>query len=82
MKAYLWQQEPRKPFYRLQTTDKRIADICKRRNKFRLSAEGINVKIWIFDCEFSRPDIAKKIFQSIIGQKPKIDSEGILFAES
>ena len=56
---------------------KRIADILKRRNKFQLIANSLNSGLWIFSCEFTRPDIAKKTLESITANKVKIDSKGV-----
>lgn len=78
--TYLWQLQRGQKDYRFQTDDKEIYQKVQRRNGFKLTCYAINRPIWIFGCEFTRPDIAKKTFQSILGQKPKIDSEGILYA--
>ena len=75
--TYLWQEERGKNFYRVQTDEKKIANKLKRRNKFRLCAIGWNTTLWIFSCEFKRPDIAKKTLKSITGKNAKIDSEGV-----
>jgi len=75
--TYLWQEERGKKFYRVQTDEKSIAHKLKRRNKFHLSAFAWNVNMWIYSCEFSRPDIAKKTLKSITGKNAEIDSEGI-----
>ena len=84
--TYLWQEERGKKYYKVQTDDKDVAMKMKRRNGFRLCgyaanaapANGVNgtTSVWIFSCEFSRPDIAKKTLKSITGKNGKIDSEG------
>ena len=33
--------------------------------------------LWIFCCEFSRPDIARKTIESVVGESARIDSEGM-----
>lgn len=76
--TYLFQEERGKNFYRIQTDEKNIAQILKRRNSFHISGIGFNVGLWIFTCEFSRPDIAKKTLKSITGKKAKIDLEGVI----
>jgi len=76
--TYLWQEERGKKFYRVQTDEKCIAKKIKRRNKFHLSAFAWNVNLWVFSCEFSRPDIAKKAIKSVTGKKGNIDSEGVI----
>lgn len=77
--TYLWQEEKGQKYYRVQTDEKSIADKLKRRNGFILTAKSLNTNLWIFICEFSRPDLARKTIQSITGKKPKIDSEGMNF---
>ena len=86
--TYLWQEESGKKYYRVQTDDKDIAKKLVRRNGFPLSAYGMNSDsengsgLWIFCCEFSRPDIARKTIESVTGKCSEIDAEGIfVFAE-
>lgn len=79
--TYLWQEERGKQFYRVQTNEKSIADKLKRRKGFRLCASAINKNLWIYDCEFTRPDIAKKTLKSVTGKNVKIDSEGLFLYE-
>ena len=81
--TYLRQEERGKKYYKVQTDDKDVAKKMKRRNGFRLCGYAVNAapangttSVWIFSCEFSRPDIAKKTLKSITGKKVKIDSEG------
>lgn len=76
--TYLWQLERGSNTYKVQTDSKEIADKLKRRNGFQISAISITNPLWIFSCEFSRPDIAKKTISSVTKQKPKIDSEGVI----
>lgn len=75
--TYLWQEERGKKYYKIQTDEKEIARILKRRNKFTLSAVGLNKNIWIYSCEFSRPDIAKKVLNNVTRKKGVLDSEGV-----
>lgn len=79
--TYLWQEERGKNIYRVQTDEKRIAHKLKRRNKFHLSAFAWNANMWVYSCEFSRPDIAKKTLKSITGKKAKVDFEGVISFE-
>ena len=80
--TYLWQELRGKKYYRVQTDDIDIAKKMKRRNGFSLIGYVLNGKpgkgacLWIFSCEFSRPDIAKETIKSITGQDAMIDSEG------
>lgn len=79
--TYLWQEERGKMFYKIQTDERSIAQKLKRRNKFNLCALGWNENLWIFTCEFSRPDIAKKTLKAITCKNAKIDSEGVFSYE-
>ncbi len=71
----MWQEERGKPYYRFQTDDKDIADKMKRRNKFELIGWGVNCNLWIYQVKFSRPDIAKKAFETVTGKKANFDSK-------
>lgn len=75
--TYLWQEARGMSFYKVQTDEKEIADKLKRRAGFRLCAVSFNTKLWIYICEFTRPDIAKKTLKSVTGKKVKIDLEGV-----
>ena len=79
--TYLWQEERGKKFYRVQTDERDIAKKMKRRNGFNLCGFAVNDSLWIFSCQFTRPDIAKKILKSITGKNAKIDSEGMFVYE-
>ncbi|MFZ0456353.1 MAG: hypothetical protein WCE54_10550 [Ignavibacteriaceae bacterium] len=79
--TYLWQEERGKKFYKVQTDESDVAKKMKRRNGFHLSGVSLNSNLWIFCCEFSRPDIAKKTLKSITGKNAKIDSEGMFVYE-
>ena len=79
--TYLWQEERGKVFYKVQTDDRQIAKKLKRRKGFRLYAQGLNEDLWIFNCEFKRPDIARKTLKSITKKKAEIDSEGAFVYE-
>jgi len=81
MITYLWHLERATNEYRVQTDSKEIADKLKRRQGFRISAIALNYPLWIFSCEFKRPDIARKTIKSITGKNGKIDSEGVLIYE-
>ena len=71
--TYMWQEEKGKPYYRFQTDDKDIADKMKRRNKFELSAWGVNCKLWIYIVEFPRPIRAKEALKSLTKKGLKFD---------
>ncbi len=79
--TYLWQEEKGKIFYKVQTDNRLLAKKMKRRNGFHLCGFAVNDSLWIFSCQFSRPDIAKKTLKSITGKNGKIDFEGIFIYE-
>jgi hypothetical protein len=77
--TYCWQEERGQKYYRVQTDDKAIAGKLRRRKGFTPSGTVItNRDEWIFNCKFSRPDIAKKTLSSVTCCLPQIDSEGII----
>jgi len=77
--VYMWQEQKGKPYYRFQTDDKDIADKMKRRNKFELVGWGVNCELWIYQVSFSRLDIAKKVFETLIGKKSNFNSKDEIF---
>ncbi len=78
----MWQEERGKEFYRFQTDERDIANKMKRRNKFELVGWGVNCNLWIFQSTFSRPDIARKAFQTLTEGKIEFDDrEEIFFSE-
>lgn len=62
--TFLWQEERGFKFYKVQTDERAIADILKRRKGFHICLIGLNVKFWIYNCEFTRPDIARKVLEN------------------
>ena len=56
--TYLWQLQPRKPFYRIQTDDHRVARKLKKRKNAKLCMYGINAPFWIFELSYSSPSYA------------------------
>lgn len=79
--TYLWQEERGKKFYKVQTDNRDAAKKMRRRNGFHLCGQALNAGLWIFSCEFARPDKAKQTLKSITGKIPKIDSEGVIYFE-
>ena len=75
----MWQEERGKPFYRFQTDEIEIKNKMKRRNKFELVGWGVNCKLWIYWVTFSRPDVAKKAFETVTGKKANFDSKQEIF---
>lgn len=74
-----WQEERGKPYYRFQTDEIEIKNKMKRRQKFELVSWGVNCKLWIYQVSFSRPDVAKKAFETLVGKKPIFDSKQEIF---
>lgn len=79
--TYLWQEERGKIFYRVQTDARLVPKKMRRRNGFRLCGQALNSSLWIFSCQFSRPDIAQKTLKSITCKKVKIDHDGVFIYE-
>ena len=75
----MWQEERGKKYYRFQTDEKDIAQKMRRRNKFELVGWGVNCNLWIFQSSFSRPDIARKAFKSIMGGRIEFDDRKEIF---
>ena len=69
--TYLWREEIRKPYYRFQTDEIKIADKMKRRKKFELIGNGLNCSLWIFKSKFSRFDMARNTLKSLTGNSVK-----------
>jgi len=82
---YLWQEEPRKPYYRIQTNDHRIARKMKRKTfgqnpqKVVQVIFGFNEPIWVFQIQYNSPHIAKRSFGRIMGAEVQNTSERGLF---
>lgn len=76
---YMWQEERGKPFYRFQTDEKEIHNRMKRREKFKLVAEGVTCNLWIYQANAARPDIARNILKTLSGAKVNFDSKDEIF---
>lgn len=75
----MWQEERSQPYYRFQTDDKNLANKMKRREKFKLVASGVNCNLWVYVATFSRPDIARKAFKALTGNKPIFNTKEEIF---
>ena len=76
---YMWQETRGNKYYRFQTTNKTAAIKMKRREKFKLVGFGFKRDIWIFQVEFSRPDIARKVLKTLSGGKAEFDAGEEIF---
>ena len=56
--TYIWQMQPRKPIYRIQTIDHRVARKLKKRKNAKLCMYGINAPMWVFELSYSSPRYA------------------------
>lgn len=82
-KTYLWQEEVRRPLYRIQTDDPEIARKLNRRSTCELAGLGLNIKLWIFLTSFSNPEKAREALIQLTGQKVRKDGEkGVLVAKT
>ena len=50
--------QPRKPIYRIQTTDHKVARKLKKRKNAKLCMYGINAPMWVFELSYSSPRYA------------------------
>lgn len=73
-KTFLWQELPRKPYYRIQTDVPAIARKLRRRTTFKLVCCGLNTPLWIFRGTYSTPQKAKLSLERLTGQKVKKDA--------
>ena len=66
-KTYIWQEQKRYPYYRIQTTDHRVARKLKQRDnsKCTLASYGINSPVWVFRIKYSSPNKARKVLANI-----------------
>lgn len=76
---YMWQEERGKSFYRFQTDEREIRNRMKRREKFKLVADGVNCSLWIYQATAARPDIARKMLKTLSGSKVNFDSKDDIF---
>ena len=67
--TYIWQVQIRKPIYRIQTDDHRVARKLKKRKNAKLCIYGVNKPMWVFELSYSSPKYA------IIGLSNITDAE-------
>ena len=77
--TYLWQMQPRKRHFRIQTTDHRVARKLKKRKNAKLCMYGINAPIWIFELTYSSPRYAIIGLSNITGQDVQETSDTGVF---
>tara|TARA_A100001037_G_C14833591_1_gene493218 strand:- start:155 stop:481 length:327 start_codon:yes stop_codon:yes gene_type:complete len=65
----IWQEQPRKKLYRIQTNDPAIARKLRRRNSCKLVLSGLNKNVWVYVTTFKFPWLAKRALQRLTGQK-------------
>lgn len=79
--TYLWKEQRGEMFFRLQTDEATVAAKMRRRLKFKLTAEGMNCKIWIYIAIFYSPQKARRALAQLTGREVKKDSlEDIYYA--
>lgn len=76
----MWQEERGKPYYRFQTKNRETANKMKRREKFKLTAQGINCDWWIFLAVFAKPETARKALKALAGNALKYDKKEDIFS--
>lgn len=75
----MWQEQRGEPYFRFQTKNREAANKMKRRNKFKLTAWGVNCEWWIFVATFKRPDLARKALKTLAGNVVKFDKKDDVF---
>ena len=65
--TYIWQVEPRKKYYRIQTDDHRVSRKLKKRPNARLCIYGINSPFWVFELSYNSPKYALIGLSNITG---------------
>jgi len=75
----MWQEQRGEPYFRFQTKNREAANKMKRRNKFKLTAWGVNCEWWIFVATFKRPDLARKALKTLAGNVVKFDKNDDIF---
>lgn len=78
-RTYLWQEQKRKPYYRIQTDNPGVARKLRRRSSCVLSGIGINVSWWQFITQYKSPKIALRSLERLTGQKVQKDAEDGVF---
>ena len=77
--SYIWQMEKRKPVYRIQTDDHRVARKLKKRPNAKLCSYGVNAPNWIFQVQYSSPSYAVIGLGNITGADVKETSDSGVF---
>ena len=65
--TYIWQVEPRKKYYRIQTNDHRVSRKLKKRPNAKLCMYGVNAPFWIFELSYNSPKYAVIGLSNITG---------------
>lgn len=75
----MWQLIRGEKYYWFQTKDRATYNKMKKRKKFRLVSRGMNCDWWIFEAEFTRPDIARNALKTLAGNPVKYDKKDDIF---
>lgn len=75
----MWQLMRGEKYYWFQTKDRATYNKMKKRKKFRLISRGMNCDWWIFEAEFTRPDIARNALKTLAGNPVKYDKKDDIF---
>ena len=79
--TYMWQEQKRHPFYRIQTNDCKIARKLKKRKYCHLVVYGINLPIWVFRIKYSSPKKALLGLSNLTGaDAEKVANSGVFVA--
>jgi len=66
--TYLWQEEARKPYYRIQTKDSNVARKLRNRDSCNLAIKGVNDNLWVFTTQYYSPNKAIKSLGRVTGE--------------
>ena len=76
--TYMWQEQKRHPFYRIQTNDPEINRKLHRRSRCKLAVKALNSNLWVYRVTYSSP---KKAFNGLMALTLKevsfVDQEDI-----
>ena len=72
--TYMWQEQKRHPFYRIQTNDPVINRKLNRRSRCKLVVEALNSNLWVYRVTYSSP---KKAFNGLMA----LTLEEVFFVE-
>lgn len=77
--TYMWQEQLREKWWRIQTTDPAVKKKLRRRAKTKLVVRSINHPAVVYRIKYSSAQIAKRSFRRLTGLNPKKDAASDVF---